>query len=97
MITNTFMPHSMLKKRQSASNYHCAREAVAVSIVSMVFCPTKYNLVGMGTKALNGMIQQFLLKTQTFSPPAERVGECKAKSSESASGKTTWQTNYTQC
>eukprot|EP00957_Ditylum_brightwellii_P191159 14555274-Ditylum_brightwellii.AAC.1 len=77
----------MLKKRQSANKYHHAREAVTANVVSMVFCPTKYNLVDMGTKTLNGMIQQFLLKNQTFPLPAETVGECKAKSSESVSEK----------
>eukprot|EP00957_Ditylum_brightwellii_P104108 7931161-Ditylum_brightwellii.AAC.1 len=69
----------MLKKRQSANNYHCVREAVAANIISIAFCRTKYNLADMGTKALNGMIQQFLLKNQAFSP-AETVGECQAKS-----------------
>eukprot|EP00957_Ditylum_brightwellii_P194810 14839585-Ditylum_brightwellii.AAC.1 len=62
----------------------------------MGFCRTKYNLADMGSKVLNVMIQQFLLKNQTFPPQAETVGECQAKSSESASGKTTWQTNYAQ-
>ena len=96
MITNTSLPHSMLKKRQSANNYHRVREAVAAGIVSMVFCPTKYNLADMGTKALNGLIHQFLLKNQTFPPPAETVGECKAESSLSASGKINGHTNYVQ-
>eukprot|EP00957_Ditylum_brightwellii_P150821 11484341-Ditylum_brightwellii.AAC.1 len=64
MITNTSQSHSMLKKRQSANNYHHIREAVAANIVSMVFCQIKYNLADMGTKALNGMIKQFCSRTR---------------------------------
>ena len=83
----------MLKKRHSANNYHRICEAVAAKIVSIIFCPTKYNLADMGTKPLNGMIHQFLLKNQTF-PPAEKVGEYERDSKESADGSTVWQTKY---
>ena len=91
MITNTSLPHSMLKKRQSANNYHRVREAVAANIVAMVYCSTKHNLADMGTKALNGMTHQFLLKTRTIPPPAETVGECKEDTCVGTSGKPKWQ------
>ena len=45
----------------------------------------------MGTKALNGMTHQFLLKTRTIPPPAETVGECKEDSCVGTSGVPTWQ------
>ena len=47
MVNNTSLPHSMIKKRQSANNYHRVREAVASEIVSIVHCATKYNLADM--------------------------------------------------
>ena len=77
MITNSTLPHSTLKKRQSANNYHRVREAVAAGIVSIVHCDTKYNLADMGTKALNGQVHQFLLKNQNF-PLVSTAGECQA-------------------
>ena len=76
MVTNTSLPHSTLKKRVSANNYHRIREAVASGIVSIIHCGTKYNLADMGTKSLNGQTHQFLLQNQVF-PPASTVGECK--------------------
>ena len=76
MVTNTSLPHSTLKKRQSANNYHRVREAVAAGIVSIVHCDTKYNLADMGTKALNGQVHQFLLQNQNF-PPVSTAGECQ--------------------
>ena len=76
MITNTSLPHSTLKKRVSANNYHRVREAVASKIVSVVHCNTKYNLADMGTKSLNGAVHQFLLQNQNF-PPVSTAGECQ--------------------
>ena len=76
MITNTTLPHSTLKKKQSANNYHRVREAVASGIVSIVHCNTEYNLADMGTKSLNGIVHQRLLHNQSF-PPVSQVGECK--------------------
>ena len=76
MVTNTSLPHSILKKRHSANNYHRVREAVAAGIVSIVHCDTKYNLADMGTKSLNGQVHQFLLQNQTL-PPVSTAGECK--------------------
>eukprot|EP00957_Ditylum_brightwellii_P184116 14024179-Ditylum_brightwellii.AAC.1 len=89
MVTNASLPHSMLKKRLLANNYHRVREAVASNIAAIIYCSTKYNLADMGTKALNGMIHQFLLKNQSF-PPAEIVGECKTGMDGETSGTTTW-------
>ena len=76
MVTNTSLPHSVLKKRHSANNYHRVREAVAAGIASIVHCDTKFNLADMGTKSLNGQTHQFLLQNQTF-PPVSTAGECK--------------------
>eukprot|EP00957_Ditylum_brightwellii_P131550 10033312-Ditylum_brightwellii.AAC.1 len=50
--------------------------------VSIVHCRTKYNLADMGTKALNGAINQFLLQNQVF-PPVSTAGECKTESDHS--------------
>ena len=61
MITSTTLPHSTLKRRVLATNYHRVREAMASGIVSIVHCDTEYNLADMGTKALNGKTHQFLL------------------------------------
>eukprot|EP00957_Ditylum_brightwellii_P097545 7429206-Ditylum_brightwellii.AAC.1 len=55
MVTNTSLPHAMLKRRDSANIYHQVREAVAAGIASVINCSTKYNLTVMGTKPLNGM------------------------------------------
>ena len=76
MVTNTSLPHSMLKKRNSTNNYHHVRKAVAANIASVIHCRTEYNLADMGTKSLDGRKYQHLLKNQVF-PPAEKVGECK--------------------
>ena len=76
MISNTSLPHSTLKKRKSANDYHRVREAVASGIASIVHIDTKYNLADMGTKPLNGQVHQFLLKNQHF-PPVSTAGECK--------------------
>ena len=38
MITNASLPHSTLKKRNQANNYHRVREAVAAGIASFVHC-----------------------------------------------------------
>ena len=73
MITNTSLPHSVLKKRVSANNYHRVREAVASEIVSVLHCDTNYNLSDMGTKALVGPQHQFLLKNQKFPPVSQQV------------------------
>ena len=83
MITNTSLPHSVLKKRVSANNYHRVREAVASEIVSVVHCDTNYNLSDMGTKALVGPQHQFLLKNQKF-PPVSSAGECQTDVSGSS-------------
>eukprot|EP00957_Ditylum_brightwellii_P144742 11025662-Ditylum_brightwellii.AAC.1 len=56
MITNTYLPHSTLKKCVLANNYHQMREAVASRIASVVHCDTKYNLTDMGTMLLNGAV-----------------------------------------
>jgi hypothetical protein len=85
MVTNASLPHSMLKKRHSANNYHRVREAVAAGIVSVIHCSTKYNLADMGTKPLNGMVHQFLLHNQNF-PPVEIVGECERDTDGDAGG-----------
>ena len=79
MVTNSSLPHSILKRRVSANNYHRVREAVAANIVSIVHCDTKYNLADMGTKSLNGQTHQFLLQNQHF-PPASTAGECQTES-----------------
>eukprot|EP00957_Ditylum_brightwellii_P017813 1341061-Ditylum_brightwellii.AAC.1 len=76
MTTNTSLPYSTLKKRVSANNYHQVREAVASRTASVVHCDTKYNLVDMGTKSLNGAVHQFLIQNQMFSPVLT-AGECK--------------------
>lgn len=76
MVTNTSLPHSTLKKRNQANNYHRVREAVASGIVSIVHVDTDYNLADMGTKPLNGVKQQFFLKNQRF-PPVSSAGECR--------------------
>ena len=76
MIKNSSMPHSMLKKRQLANNYHRVREAVAAGIVSLCHCNTKNNLADMGTKPLNGATHQNLLKNRSL-PPVSSVGECQ--------------------
>ena len=81
MVTNTSLPHSTLKKRHAANNYHRVREAVAAGIVSIVHCDTKYHLADMGTKALNGPVHQFLLQNQNF-PPVSTAGECKLERPE---------------
>ena len=77
MITNSTLPHSTLKKRKSANDYHRVREAVASGIASIVHIDTKYNLSDIGTKPLNGQVHQFLLKNQHF-PPVSTAGECKS-------------------
>eukprot|EP00957_Ditylum_brightwellii_P129524 9879671-Ditylum_brightwellii.AAC.1 len=82
MVTNTSLPHSILKCRVSANNYHRVRKAVAAMIVSIVYCRTKYHLADMGTKALNGAIHQCLLQNQVF-PPVPTAGECKTESYQS--------------
>eukprot|EP00957_Ditylum_brightwellii_P039302 2973277-Ditylum_brightwellii.AAC.1 len=74
MITNTSLPHSTLKKQVLANSYHRVREAVASRIVSVVYCDTKYNLVDIGTKSLNGAVHQFFLRNQNF-PPVSTAGE----------------------
>ena len=76
MITNVSFPHSTLKKRNQANNYHHAREAVTTGITSFIHCDTKYNLADMGTKALPGPTHQFLLQNQHF-PPVSTAGECQ--------------------
>ena len=80
MVTNTSLPHSILKKRHSANNYHRVREAVAAGIVSIVHCDTKFNLADMGTKSLNGQTHQFLLQNQNL-PPVSTAGECQLDTS----------------
>eukprot|EP00957_Ditylum_brightwellii_P024631 1861102-Ditylum_brightwellii.AAC.1 len=55
MVTNTSLPHSILKRCYSANNYHRVREVVAAGILSVIHCLTKYNLADLGTKPLNGM------------------------------------------
>jgi len=87
MITNTSLPHSTLKKRQSANNYHRVREANAAGIVSVVHCNTDYNLADMGTKCLNAMTHQRLLHNQCF-PPTSKVGECQPDSQNSVTEST---------
>ena len=80
MVSNTSLPHSMLKKRQCANNYHQVCEAVAAGVVNIVHCDTQYNLADMGTKALSRNTHQFLLHNQTF-PSVLSAGECKPDTS----------------
>ena len=79
MVTKNSLPHLTLKKPQSAKNYHHVREAVALGIISIVNCRTKYNLADMVTKSLNGQLHKFLLQNQQF-PPVSTAGECKTNS-----------------
>eukprot|EP00957_Ditylum_brightwellii_P047665 3621540-Ditylum_brightwellii.AAC.1 len=51
-------------------------KAVVRRIASIVYCDTKYNLVDMGTKSLNGAINYFLLQNQQF-PPVSKRGKYK--------------------
>ena len=53
--------------------------AVAATVVSVVNCSIDYNLVDMGAKNLNGMVQQKLLHNQHF-PPVLKVGKCQPNS-----------------
>ena len=78
MVTNSTLPHSTLKKRVLANNYHRVREAVAAGIVNIVHCDTKYNLADIGTKALPGPTHQFLLNNPHL-PPVSTAGECKTE------------------
>ena len=80
MVTNTSLPHSILKNRYSANNYHCVREAVDAGIVSIIHCDTKYNLADMATKSLNGKAHQFLLQNQNL-PPVSIAAKCKSDTS----------------
>ena len=75
------LPHSILKKRNQANNYHRVCEAVAAGIASFVHCDTKHNLADIGTKALYGPMHQFLLKNQHFSPVLT-AGECKVEADQ---------------
>ena len=79
MVTNSSLPHSTLNRRVSANNYHRVQEAVDANIVSIVHCNTKYNLVDMGTKPLNGQTHQFLLQNKRF-PPTSTAGEYQTES-----------------
>jgi hypothetical protein len=83
MVTNTSLPHSTLKRRVSAHNYHHVREAVAADIASIVHCDTKYNLSDMGTKALPGPTHQFLLQNPKF-PPTLSAEECQTESTDTS-------------
>ena len=84
MILNASLPHSTLKKRHHANNFHRVREAVAGRIVSIVHCDTQYNLADQGTKALNGVKTQYFLKNQKF-PPVSTAGECQKNAPEQSS------------
>jgi len=50
---------------------------MAMDVVWIVYCPTKYNLADMGTKALNGATHQFLLNNQSFPLDANPARECQ--------------------
>ena len=93
MVTKSSLLHSTLKRRVSANNYHCVREAVAANIVSIVHCDTKYNLADMGTKSLNGQTHQFLLQNQQF-PPASTAGECQTESENQSTVSSTGLAKY---
>ena len=77
MILNVTLPQSVLKKQSLANSYHCCREAVAMDVVRIVYCPTKFNLADMGTKALNGATHQFLLNNQGFPTIENTARECQ--------------------
>jgi len=48
MVTSTTLPHSTLKKRTQANNYHRVREAVAAGIVNIVHLQYGIQLGGYG-------------------------------------------------
>ena len=75
MVHQVTRPHSTLKKRHLANNYHRVREAVASKIVSIVHCASEWNLADMGTKALPGHVHQRLLNNQSL-PPFQCSREC---------------------
>ena len=68
MVKNVTLPHSSLKKRHNAVAYHRVCEAIAGDIVRIIHCRSKYNLADWGTKAVNGIVHQFLMNNQVFPP-----------------------------
>ena len=51
-VMNTSLPSSSLKKRHNVISYHFVREAVAASILRLVYLPTNLNISDILTKAI---------------------------------------------
>ena len=82
MIINIPLPYPTLKKHQCANNYNHSCEFIASDIVSIVHYNTTYNLVDIGTEALPGPTQQFILQ-DTKPSPISTVRECQTGNSTS--------------
>ena len=75
MITNTSLPHSTLKKRVSANNYHRVREAVAAKVIILGHISSDKNSADCMTKALGGKKLYHLLKQVLFCSNSVNKGE----------------------
>ena len=56
MVKNVSLPSSSLKKRHNSIACHHCREAIAAGVVSMVHCPTSFNVADALTKPLGPII-----------------------------------------
>ena len=71
VVLNCTMPHSVLKKKHAACNYHRVREAIASGIIKFSHIPTEYNYADILTKPIVGEKFWRLVKPVLFRVPKE--------------------------
>ena len=71
VVLNCTMPHSVLKKKHAACNYHRVREAIAGKVINFSHIPSEYNYADILTKPVPGETFRRLVKPLLFRVPKE--------------------------
>ena len=71
VVLNCTMPHSVLKKKHAACNYHRVRETIAGGAMVFSHIPSEYNYADILTKPLSGPAFRSLIKPLLFRVPKE--------------------------
>ena len=71
VVLNCTIPHSVLKKKHAACNYHQVRETIAEGAMVFPHIPSEYNYADLLTKPLSGPAFRNLIKPLLFRVPKE--------------------------
>ena len=71
VVLNCTMPHSVLKKKHAACNYHRVREAIASGAMKFAHIPSEINYADILTKPLSGSAFMNLVRPLLFRNPSD--------------------------